>query len=174
MKRFYLMRFIATGVVIAALVVGCSGGSNSPLAPDTSTGPRSTAGGTILLGDPIETAGEISFPVEYSGADDIYALSMRIGFDPDGLEPVGIEWGESVGNDDSTFHHMHRPSFVPLAFARFNGGMGLAGEGRLCTLRFRIRNRERVRAWIIPDEEFIVAYNSYGDRLHLSVGGDAR
>jgi len=174
MKRFYLMRFIAIGALIVALALGCSGGSNSPLSPDASDDSRSIAGGTILLGVKIEVGDEISIPVRYSGTDDLYAVSMRIGFDPDGLEPVAVEWSDVVGNDDSTFRHLNHHEYVPLAFARFNGGRGLSGEGTLCTIRFRIRDRDRTRAWLIPDEEFIVASNSLGDRLHLHVGGDAR
>ena len=173
MKRPLFLRFFASCAILAWLIMGCSGGSGSPAEPPLND-TRSAAGGTISLGAPVETGNEIAIPVEFSDACDLYAMSFRVGFDPDGLRPIGVDWTDVVGDEDSTFQLLDRRGFVPLAFARFSGLPGIAGDGDLCTLRFRILNREHAGVWIIPDEEYLVARDSMGRRLTLLAGGESR
>ena len=174
MKRFTIPKFLATGVILVSILVGCSHGSGGPTDPGFPDGTNDTPDFTIRLVQGAETANEIEFTVELDDVVDVSALSFRIGFNAESLEPVSVEWGNLVDEEDATFHLLNRPGFVPLAFARMNGLSGLDSGGRLCTLRFRIRSRERVRAWVIDDPEYLVARDSLGRRLRMRVGGDGR
>jgi len=174
MKWFRLLRMIAPGVMLALLIFGCSGGGGNPVTPEVQDSSRNAVGGVLTLGEPVDTGDEILIPVEYSQAEDLYAFSFRVGFDSEGLEPAGIEWGEMIQPEDSKFHLLNRCEYIPIAFARFDSLGGMNGTGILCTLRFRMKDRDRAEAWIIDDEEFLVARNSIGNRLRLEVGGGER
>ncbi len=171
MNRLSPVRVLALGAIILFLTLGCSHRSGSPMAPDDV---GDLAGGTISLGTPVVDGDGISVPVEFSGAVDLYALSFRVGFDPEKLSPVAVEWSDELGEEDSTFQTLDRKGFVPLAFVRFNGISGLRGNGRLCTLRFRRLGEQDSTPWIIADREYLVAYNALRSRLILDVGGEAR
>jgi len=173
MYRLRPLRFLATGVILAFLAVGCSHGSRSPVSPDV-PGDRSTAAATIALGAVVETGNEISVPVDYSDADDLYAMSFRVGFDPAGLVPVAVEWGRVVEEEDAIFHKLDCSGFVPLAFTRFSGLRGIGGDGTLCTLRFRVLDQERANCRLVADEDYLVAFSSLGERRTLRIGGEAR
>jgi ribosomal protein S6E (S10) len=171
MNRFSLPRLVVIGTVLVWIALGCSHGSNNPVSPGED---NRTADVSITIGPATEEAGEIVYPVTLEGVKDIGALSFRIGFDPDGLEPAGVEWGGMVREDDATFGLMNRRGFVPLAFARMSGSGGLNADGELCRMRFRIRDHERVRAWLVDDPGFLVAKNSFGHRLRMRVRGEGQ
>jgi len=158
--------------ILAWLIYGCSGGSGSPTAPPLDE-IRDTVGGVLTLGSPVISGDEIAVSVEYSDAYDLYAMSFRVGFDPAGLRPVGVEWGDIVGDEDSTFRFLNADGIVPLAFARFSGLPGIDGSGTLCTLRFRILDPQSSDVRIIPDMEYLVARDSMGRPLTLTVRGES-
>ena len=174
MRRFNSLRYIAPVMLLLVLIISCSHGADSPAYPDLSDGDKEIASGTVSLG-PVETIGnEISIPVEFSGVDDLYALSLRVGFDSEGLVPVNVEWSGIIGEEDATFQLLDRKGFLPLAFARLSGMPGIKGEGTLCTLRFSVIDPELANPWIISDEDYLVAYNAFGSRLNLETGGESR
>ena len=171
MKRLQLPRSIVTGVILAFVAIGCSGGSGDPITP----GPdHQAADVSITLGPGEEIDGFMVYPVMLENVTDISAISFRIGFHPEGLQPVGIEWGDMITGEDGTFHMLDRPDFLPIAFARMNGRLGINADGEFCRVRFRIRNRERIRAWLIDDPDFLVARDSLGNRLRMRVRGENR
>jgi hypothetical protein len=173
MKRLSVPRVMVLCAILAWMVCGCSGGSGSPTAPPLQEN-RETAGGVLTLESPVVSGDEISVAVEYSDAHDLYAMSFRIGFDSDGLRPVGVEWGDIVGDEDSTFQFLNAGGIVPLAFARFSGLPGIDGNGTLCTVRFRILDPERTDIGIIQDPDYLVARDSMGRPLTLAAGGESR
>jgi len=174
MKRFYFPRFVIVIAILIMLAVACSKGSDSPLVPNDNSDSTDTLGGRISLGIPVQDGDEVIIPVEFSGAVDLYAMSFRVGFGPNGLEPVGIQWSNQVGEEDATFSHLNQHNYVPLAFARYSGMPGLDGHGTLAHLRFRILDPNYDGPWIIRDRQFLRARNSIGVELRLEVGGDSR
>lgn len=171
MKRLQLPRSIVTIVILAFVAIGCSGGSGDPITP----GPdHQAAEVSISLGPGEEIDGFMVYPVMLEEVTDISAISFRIGFDTEGLKPVGVEWGDTITGEDGTFHMLDRPDFLPIAFARMNGRNGIRGDGEFCRVRFRIRDRERIRAWLIDDPDFLVARDSLGNRLRMRVRGENR
>lgn len=173
MKRLFIPRLVIFCAIVALLVYGCSGGSGSPTAPPLQDG-REIAGGVLSLGSPEISAGEVTVPVEFSDAYDLYAMSFRVEFDPDGLRPLDVEWGDFVGEEDSTFQFLNADGIVPLAFARFSGLPGIDGDGTLCRIRFRILDPGSADARILPDPDYLVARDSTGRPLTLTVGGESR
>ncbi len=173
MKRLCFLRSIAAGVILVLLALGCSGGSDSPASPGL-TDSRTVSITTIALGDAEIAGDELTIPVLLDGINDIYAISFRIGFDPNALMPIGVDWTDSLEDEDATFQMLDRSGFVPLAFARFSGNPGLEAKGTLCTVRFRVIDPENATSWIVPDDSYLVAYNYLGDRLNLQTGGEAR
>ena len=170
MKRFYFSRYITVIVILISLAVACSNGSDSPLSPDDND-QSELPGGRISLGIPIDDGSELVIPVDFSEAEDLYAMSFRIGYESQGLELIDVEWDNIVGDEDATFHNRHQRNFVPLAFARYSGMPGLRGHGTLARLRFRIKNQNYSDPWIIRDREFIRARDSLGNELRLEIGG---
>ena len=174
MKRFYIPRYLIAVAFFIVLAVACSKGSNSPVAPTDDTNNGDSLGGKISLGMPIETGDEIAYPVQFGEAADLYAMSFRVGFEPSGLEPIGVEWSDEVGEEDATFHVCDQRDFVPLAFARYSGMPGLQGHGTIAFVRFRIISRDHRHPWIINDVRFLKARDSVGNNLRLESGGDSR
>jgi hypothetical protein len=172
MSRLALPRYVVTGLVAILLALGCSNGRSTPTSPNTNEQPRDIAGGILFFGE-FETSGdELIVPVLFRGANDLYAFSFRMGFDPSGLQPLRVEWGSIVEEQDSTFCMMDQPGFVPLAFSRFSIASGLSGDGTLCRMHFKILDPAFSAPSIITDQDFLVARNSIGEHLTLSVGGD--
>lgn len=174
MKRLTIPRVLAIGAVLLALAIGCSRGSGGGDSPTTPELPRETHNVVISIGPGVASGGEIVFPVEFADAVDLYAFSFRIGFDPSGLRPAGVEWSETLGEHDATFHLTNQQGFLPLAFARYDGIRGLDGAGALCTLRFAVLDPGRATPWIIADPAYLVAFNAFGEPLNLLPGGEAQ
>jgi len=174
MKRLSVVRYIAIGALVLIFAINCSGGSDSPVVPDNEDSGRMADAGSVGFGEFEISGDEIIFPVEYSDASDIYAMSFRVGYDSDFLEPVAVEWSSELINEDSTFHMLDRDGYIPLAFARYAPSGGLTGNGELCRLRFRMLGGESRNPWVIGDEEFLVARDSLGRHMRLRVRGGAR
>jgi len=171
MNRFFFPRLVVLFITVAILPLACSKGSSSPTAPEN---PRDVSTIQLRLGISEVQDDILSVPVEYSEAEDLYAISFRIGFDITGLQPDSVEWNETLMEDNGTFQMLDRVGFMPLAFARFDGGTGIDGSGELCRLKFRILDPEKSNPWIISDPDFLVARNSRGDRMKISTGGESR
>ncbi|HDS31061.1 MAG TPA: hypothetical protein ENN67_08470 [Firmicutes bacterium] len=171
MNRFRIPYFLAIGALVAIVIIGCTGGSDDPIVLDADS---RVAEVFISLGEPEIDGDEIEYPVILEGVKDIKAMSFRIGFDPDGMEPVGYRWSHMVRNDDATFCLMNRHDFVPFSFARMSKMSGLNTDGEFCRLRFRIRNHERIRAWLVDDPGYLVVKNSLNQRLRMRVRGEGR
>jgi hypothetical protein len=171
MKRLTILRLLAIGVMLVAIAVSCSG-KGTPTTPADQNNSKSTA--TLSLGDAIETGDEISVPVEYADASDLYSFSFRIGFDPAGLRPEEVMWDKSIGPDDSTFQMLDREGFVPMAIARLSGARGFDGSGTLCTMKFRVLDPNRARPWIIDDPNFLVGRDHTNRPCRMRVRGEAR
>lgn len=167
MNRFFTTRFIIFGMVLLFLAIGCSGGGN-PTEPGID---KNAAEFTISLGESQIQGDELIVPVLIDGTADLNAMSFRIGFEHDGLVPLAVEWGLMLMEGDSMFYVLDRDGFVPLAFARMEGIRGIDGSGEFCRLRFRIRNHERRRIWIIDDPDYLVAYDSLKRRMRMRPGG---
>lgn len=174
MNRLALPRYVVIGLVALVIALGCSKGAHMPTLPGTDEQPRNPAGGTIYLGEFESSGDELIVPVLFRDAFDLYALSFRVGFDQTGLQPLRVEWGSRVEEQDSTFSVMNQHGFVPLAFSRFSVASGLTGEGTLCKLHFRFMDPTMATPWIIRDQEFLVARDSLGGHLTLNVGGDSQ
>lgn len=169
MKRLSITRLVATCVLLVAIAIGCSGGGNGPSIPDQSR----DASIVLTLGKAETTNGEISIPVNFSGAKELHAMSCRIGFDPAGLQPLDVQWS-GLCPDDSTFQMIDRPGFVPLAIAAFGRPDGINGDGVLCTVRFKVLDSSRARCRIIDDPAYLRARDRKGRPLGMCVGGGSR
>ncbi len=174
MKLTSVVHFIAFAVIFACMIVSCSKGSGSPVVPGTTTDSRVVSGGIIALGSPEISGDVVSYPLEITNADDLYAFSFRVGFDQTGLSPVNIEWTELVTDEDAVFTLLDRPGFIPVAYSKFSGNYGLTGDGILCTVTFNVLDPENSTPWIIGDEDFLVAKNNFGDSVILEAGGEVQ
>jgi len=172
MKRLTIPRLVATGAILVAIIVGCSGGGSKPTAPPDQL--RAVSDVVLTLGQVTRNGNEISVPVEYSGAVNLRALSLRAGFDPAGLRPMEVKWGETVTDKDSTFQLLDRDGFLPLALVTFDDSACLNGSGTLCTLKFTVLDSERAKPWIIADPAYLVAKGPQGQPLNMTVGGESR
>ena len=168
MNRLTLPRLLFTGAVLVVLIVGCSGGGSPSLPSDQN---HSLAGPTLILGDITQTGDEITVAVEYTGAKNVRAMSFRVGFDSNQLQPVNVDWSPSVSDQDSCFEMMDRPGFLPLAMARLGDPDGLSGDGVLCRLRFKVLDARHRNPWIINERGYLVAKDVIGRPLDLCVGG---
>jgi hypothetical protein len=172
MKRLTILRLIATGAILVAIIVGCSGGGSNPTTPPDQL--RGASNVILTLGQVTQNGSEISVRVEYSGAVNLRALSFRAGFDPAGLRPMEVQWGEAVTDQDSTFQLLDRDGFLPLALVTFDDSVSLNGSGTLCTLKFTVLDGGRAKPWIIPDPAYLVAKGPQGQPLNMTVGGESR
>ena len=173
MKRFRLLCFFIVSGIAITLSVQCSHRSGSPTVPDLSNNKNHVAA-YVSFGQPEESNGELIVPVNFSDANDLYAASLRVSFDPSGLKPVEVDWTGSLTENDSSFDLTDRDGFVPLAFARLKGVRGFDGSGTLCKLKFSILNGDRKEIRIIDDPEFLLAYNGIGSKMHLGLRSDAK
>jgi hypothetical protein len=173
MKRLTFPRSIATGVILAFLALGCAGGSGDG-EPTTPSLPREGGRVILSLGTAGELGGRIEIPVDFAEAVDLYALSFRVGFDPEGLRPESVEWSDVVGDEGATFELVNQPGIIPLALVRLDGNRGIEGSGILCVLRFEVLDPGRASPWIVADPGFLVAYDSLKRPVALVVGGEAR
>ncbi|MFH1675660.1 MAG: cohesin domain-containing protein [bacterium] len=173
MKNFKLLWFLIVSGIALTLSVQCSHGSGSAVIPDLADNKDNVAA-IFSLGESVESDGEMIVPVNFSDANDLYAASLRVSFDPGGLEPIEVDWTGSLSENDSSFDLLDRDGFVPLAFARLKGIRGFDGSGTLCRLKFKILNRDRMKIRIIDDPQFLPGYNSLGSKMHLGLRGDAK
>ena len=167
---FKWVRIPAALVLISILIFGCSGGG-SPSEPNI---PRDQEAIVLSLGtlspEPIPGS-EVTIPVFVTDAQDLYAFSFRVEFDPNGLRPVDVDWGGFKGETDVVFNPLDRQGFLPLAYARLDGG-AFKGDGTVCILKFTVLDPSIINVRIIDDPEYLVAYDPSHVRLNLTVGGE--
>jgi hypothetical protein len=168
MKRLTVTRLFATGILLVAIAIGCSSGKG-PLSPE----PSRQNSMFLSLGNVEQNGNEITIEVNYSRAVELRALSFRLGYDPQGLKPVDIQWND-LSPDDSTFQILNRDGFLPLAIAAFGRPIGIDGNGTLCTIKFQVLDPSRGGVHIIDDPAFLVAKDLTGTSIDMSVGGGSR
>lgn len=172
MKRFAFLRIVAVTVVLFTIMLGCSDNSSSPVSPDQQLREASTT--DISLDNFTQTGQTISVPVKFSKAKNLCGLSFRLGFDPEGLRPYEVKWGNIVEESDLTFQLLDRKGFVPLAYAGFANGKGLNGSGILCTVNFSIIDPQKSDVWIIDDPQYLVGKDSVGRNIRIRARGEGR
>ena len=170
-------RFTMLGIfwVISLLVIicfGCSrGGHVNPVVPGDE---RESGKISIYLGDTLTTDDQISIPLFVSGAEAVSAMSLRIGFNEEYLEPIGVEWSPEFVDGGSTFQLFNQRNYLPLALAKAGETIGSSDVLEICRLRFRIKSGADSLPWIINDPDYLVVYDLRRTRLTVQTGGDAK
>ena len=167
---FLWVRYPAALLLISIMLFGCSGGNPSePIVPRNQEGITLTLG--ILSPEPAQGV-EVTIPVLVSDAENLYAFSFRVEFDPAGLKPVDVNWGDFKGETDATFNPLDRPGLLPLGYSRLDG-RGFNGDGTVCTFKFTVLDPTRINIRIVDEPGYLVAYNPAHEILDLVVGGES-
>jgi hypothetical protein len=170
MFRFTIPGIICTTLLLVAISIGCSNKGNvSPLVP---VDEGDTNEVSIYLGDAVTIDDLVSVPLFVSGAEAVSAISLRIGFNEEYLEPIGVEWSPEFVDGGSTFQLFNQRNYLPLAFAKAGETIGSSNALEICRLRFRLKDGVESIPWIIDDPDHLVAYDLRKTRLAVLTGGD--
>lgn len=172
MPRFAMPGIFWATLLLVLICFGCSkGGHINPVAP----GDEREAGRiSIHLGDTLTTDDQISIPLFISGAEAVSAISLRIGFNGEYLEPIAVEWSPEFVDGGSTFQLFNQRNCLPLAYAKAGETIGSSDVLEICRLRFRIKSGADSLPWIINDPDYLVVYDLRKTRLTVQTGGDTK
>lgn len=186
------VRAILSGIFAVSLLswilAGCGGSGSQPIPPMTQ-GPVAQTPEAAEEGMPtrnrlvarmpalgqLAPGTEFEYIVSVELAEELYQCSARVGYDPQVVEPVDVEYGELLPSDAVLMSRAGADGIVPFAFTALPGRAGVApGRGELLRLRFRLTGTPgRTRAvWLINDAEFLQLRDRIGRRLAFDLASE--
>jgi hypothetical protein len=103
-------------------------------APVAHAQPAAASEDAIALSAPaqVESGADVSVPISFSGTGRVRALSVRLGWDPSVVQPVGFTAGDAMLGQGGLVFSAQPGSVDGALFT----GAGLTGEGEFATVRF--------------------------------------
>ena len=92
------------------------------------------AGVVVALGMGGGGVSEVVVPIEAEGADDVGALHIELGYDPQVLSPVQVEAGDLAGNAMMEYN-IDTQGWVVISLV---DSSGMGGEGSLAEVKFDV------------------------------------
>ena len=93
---------------------------------------------TLRVPDLPEAGGSFDVVVQLAARGDLQGLSLALGYDPDVVEPMGLGEGDLLGRQGRPALLLS-PQAGTIDAALLGTGAGIAGEGDLAVMRFRMK-----------------------------------
>jgi len=115
----------------------------APPAAPAASGPAQSVR-LVLAGPPapVASGSTVQVPVVLSGGTDIFAVPIKVHYDPAMLTLVGVSQGDFLTRDGKAAALVHREDGsgeITINASRSPGSPGVSGSGSVCTLSFQTR-----------------------------------